>query len=72
MSFTSWTRRDSELVLVSHSPLTIRSFFAQVERICSKGYVPSESDVLRARAKTTGITETRFNMGQLSIQYVYR
>ncbi|ELU42003.1 putative G-protein alpha subunit [Rhizoctonia solani AG-1 IA] len=42
-------------------------FFAQVQRICSKGYVPNENDVLRARAKTTGITETRFNMGQLSI-----
>lgn len=27
-------------------------------------------DVLRARTKTTGIYETRFKMGQLSIQYV--
>lgn len=27
-------------------------------------------DVLRARTKTTGIYETRFQMGQLSIQYV--
>lgn len=42
-------------------------FFAQVQRICTSGYVPNEADVLRARAKTTGITETRFNMGQLSI-----
>lgn len=29
-----------------------------------------ETDVLRARTKTTGIYETRFTMGQLSIQYV--
>jgi guanine nucleotide-binding protein subunit alpha len=28
--------------------------------------VPTETDVLRARQKSTGITETRFNVGQLS------
>ncbi|KAG8968856.1 Guanine nucleotide-binding protein alpha-2 subunit [Tulasnella sp. 419] len=42
-------------------------FFSQVKRIGERGYVPNESDVLRARAKTTGIAETRFNIGQLSI-----
>ncbi|KAG9041835.1 Guanine nucleotide-binding protein alpha-2 subunit [Tulasnella sp. UAMH 9824] len=42
-------------------------FFAQVQRIAQRDYIPNESDVLRARAKTTGISETRFNMGQLSI-----
>lgn len=43
-------------------------FFSQVQRIGAKDYIPNESDVLRARAKTTGISETRFNLGQLSIQ----
>ncbi|KDN49960.1 hypothetical protein RSAG8_01296, partial [Rhizoctonia solani AG-8 WAC10335] len=43
-------------------------FLNQVQRICSIGYIPSEADVLYARTKTTGITETRFNMGQLSIR----
>lgn len=34
-------------------------------------YIPTVQDVLFARSKTTGITETRFNAGnQLSIQYV--
>ncbi|KAF8344326.1 guanine nucleotide binding protein, alpha subunit [Cantharellus anzutake] len=42
-------------------------FFSNVRRICDRNYVPTEVDVLRARAKTTGITETRFTMGQLSI-----
>ncbi|KAG8901681.1 Guanine nucleotide-binding protein alpha-2 subunit [Tulasnella sp. 403] len=42
-------------------------FFSQVQRIGQRDYIPNESDVLRARAKTTGISETRFNMGQLSI-----
>jgi len=46
------------------------SFFDEVMRISDPNYIPVESDVLRARTKTTGIYETRFTMGQLSIQYV--
>ena len=46
------------------------SFFDEVERISDPNYIPVESDVLRARTKTTGIYETRFTMGQLSIQCV--
>jgi len=42
-------------------------FFSQLERICRRDYVPNPDDVLRARAKTTGITETRFTMGPLNI-----
>ena len=42
-------------------------FFSEVRRIGKAGYVPTETDVLRARQKSTGIVETRFNMGQLSI-----
>ena len=39
-------------------------------RIVAPDYLPNEMDVLRARTKTTGIYETRFQRGQLSIQYV--
>ncbi|KAG0206249.1 Guanine nucleotide-binding protein alpha-2 subunit [Mortierella sp. GBA30] len=42
-------------------------FFSQVRRIGAEDYTPNVQDVLRARSKTTGISETRFNMGQLSI-----
>lgn len=48
--------------------LTPRSFFDEVLRIACAEYIPTEADVLRARTKTTGIYETRFTMGQLSIQ----
>ena len=48
--------------------LTPRSFFQEASRIVSPSYLPVEMDVLRARTKTTGIYETRFKMGQLSIQ----
>jgi len=37
-------------------------------RIVRENYLPSQDDVLRARTKTTGIYETRFQMGQLSMQ----
>ncbi|KAK9776577.1 putative G protein alpha subunit [Seiridium cardinale] len=42
-------------------------FFDEVQRICAPDYLPNEMDVLRARTKTTGIYETRFQMGALSI-----
>jgi guanine nucleotide-binding protein subunit alpha len=44
------------------------SFFQEVSRIVAPDYLPNEMDVLRARTKTTGIYETRFQMGQLSMQ----
>lgn len=47
-----------------------RSFFEEARRIAAPEYIPTEADVLRARTKTTGIYETRFTMGQLSIQCV--
>ncbi len=46
------------------------SFFESANRIAASNYVPSKEDVLRARAKTTAITETRFSIGQLSIHMV--
>ncbi|KAH9014754.1 G-protein alpha subunit [Lactarius pseudohatsudake] len=45
-------------------------FFTEANRIAASNYLPSTEDVLRARAKTTAITETRFPMGQLSIRMV--
>ncbi|KAG0194783.1 Guanine nucleotide-binding protein alpha-2 subunit [Apophysomyces sp. BC1034] len=39
----------------------------QIQRIGKPDYVPDVQDVLRARTKTTGITETRFTMGKTSI-----
>lgn len=50
--------------------LMFDSFFDETFRIAAPGYIPIEADVLRARTKTTGIYETRFTMGQLSIQSV--
>ncbi|KAK9383822.1 guanine nucleotide binding protein, alpha subunit [Kockiozyma suomiensis] len=42
-------------------------FLDSTDRISMPDYLPTESDVLRARIKTTGIFETRFPMSQLMI-----
>ncbi|KAI9846460.1 MAG: Guanine nucleotide-binding protein alpha-2 subunit [Thelocarpon superellum] len=55
--------RQSEFYLMDSAPY----FFVEALRIASADYIPTEADVLRARTKTTGIYETRFTMGQLSI-----
>ncbi|KAF9186285.1 Guanine nucleotide-binding protein alpha-2 subunit [Haplosporangium sp. Z 767] len=55
--------RSSEFYIMDSAPY----FFSQVRRIGTDDYTPNVQDVLRARSKTTGISETRFLMGQLSI-----
>lgn len=42
-------------------------FFEHAERIASPTYLPTNDDVLRARSKSTAITETTFTMGNLLI-----
>ncbi|ORY75620.1 guanine nucleotide-binding protein alpha-3 subunit [Leucosporidium creatinivorum] len=55
--------RSSEFYLMDSAPY----FFDEIKRIGTQGYVPNEADVLHARTKTTGISETKFKSGQLSI-----
>jgi guanine nucleotide-binding protein subunit alpha len=42
-------------------------FFIDLDRLFLKEFVPTDQDVLRARLRTTGITETIFDLG--SLQY---
>ncbi|KAI9671645.1 MAG: Guanine nucleotide-binding protein alpha-2 subunit [Alyxoria varia] len=60
---TDVLQHQTEFYLMDSAPY----FFEEAPRICSSDYIPVEADVLRARTKTTGIYETRFSMGQLSI-----
>lgn len=53
----------SEFYLMDSAPY----FFSEVTRIGRPDFVPTVTDALRVRQKSTGIFETRFNMGQLSI-----
>lgn len=45
-------------------------YFDNVERIAAEGYTPSELDLLRSRAKTTGIIETDFKVGDVQFRMV--
>merc|ERR1712137_1053097 len=38
-------------------------FFESIDRIADENFVPTEEDLLRARARTTGITEIGFDLG---------
>ncbi|ESK81537.1 heterotrimeric g-protein alpha gpa3-like protein, partial [Moniliophthora roreri MCA 2997] len=54
----------SDFYLMDSAPY----FFSEVLRIGSPDYLPTETDILRARQKSTGITEIQFSMGQLPIR----
>ncbi|KAI6708056.1 hypothetical protein JHW43_009411, partial [Diplocarpon mali] len=62
-SIENLMERQSEFYLMDSAPY----FFEEAHRITSQDFIPTEADVLRARTKTTGIYETRFTMGSLSI-----
>ncbi|KAF4635058.1 hypothetical protein G7Y89_g3051 [Cudoniella acicularis] len=62
-SMAALMERQSEFYLMDSAPY----FFEEAHRIATQDYIPIEADVLRARTKTTGIYETRFTMGSLSI-----
>ncbi len=46
--------------------LILISFVEDIDRIWADGYVPNDQDLLRSRLRTTGITETIFDLGQLT------
>ncbi|ROW08162.1 hypothetical protein VPNG_06928 [Cytospora leucostoma] len=41
-------------------------FCEDLDRVWDKNYVPTDQDLLRSRLRTTGITETVFDLGQLT------
>jgi guanine nucleotide-binding protein subunit alpha len=41
-------------------------FVEDIDRIWAPEYVPTDQDLLRSRLRTTGITETTFDLGQLT------
>lgn len=41
-------------------------YFADVEKLFAKDYLPTDQDILRARLRTTGISETIFETGNLT------
>ena len=46
--------------------LTLSSFFDDIDRLYSSSYLPTDQDILRTRLRTTGISETVFDLGNLT------
>lgn len=44
------------------------SFYADLDRLFEHDYKPSDEDILRVRSKTTGISETRFEISNLTFR----
>ena len=42
------------------------SYYNNIDRLFASDYMPNDQDVLRSRLRTTGITETLFELGQLN------
>jgi guanine nucleotide-binding protein subunit alpha len=51
--------RRNELQLNDSAPY----YFEAINRLANPNYIPTDQDILRARVKTTGITETHFQIG---------
>mmetsp|Transcript_28985 Transcript_28985/g.32198 ORF Transcript_28985/g.32198 Transcript_28985/m.32198 type:complete len:349 (+) Transcript_28985:37-1083(+) len=45
-------------------------YFEHLERITQEDYLPTEQDILRSRAKTTGVTETEFEVSKTRLRMV--
>ena len=52
-------------VELESNPLSY-SFCEDLDRIWDEAFVPTDQDLLRSRLRTTGITETIFDLGQLT------
>lgn len=44
------------------------SFFGSLDRLFKPGWLPDNQDMLQARLRTTGITETLFELGQMNFR----
>ncbi|KAJ6451199.1 heterotrimeric G protein alpha subunit 4 [Mycena sanguinolenta] len=54
---TAWNRGNEAAV-----PENLHYFFSDLPRLFDPAYVPTEQDIVRARARTIGITETSFHL----------
>ena len=58
--------------LMSFTWILIDSYFedANLERIFTPGYMPTNTDILHCTSKTTGIIEAVLRLGQVSYRYI--
>lgn len=56
--------------VASKSRVWFLSFYNQLDRLWEPDYLPTDQDIIRCRAKTTGIVETIFHLGPLTYRMV--
>ncbi len=45
------------------------SYFDEIRRMSTRGYIPTDQDILRSRVKTSGITEISFFINPLTYKF---
>jgi guanine nucleotide-binding protein subunit alpha, other len=58
----------STFVLQRRLWLTYASYYQSIDRMFKADWMPNDQDMLHARLRTTGITETLFEMGNLNFR----
>ena len=56
------SRVDLGLSLISMVARSLCYYFSDLARLFDPQYIPNEQDIVHCRARTIGITETRFNL----------
>lgn len=66
-----YTTTYTSIILFRVAGTHLHSYFMKenLERLFLPDYMPTNLDILHCRLKTTGITETLFQLGQLSYRY---
>ena len=65
---TTFNSKPSSNPSICYRLLIFISYYNSIDRLFAPGYLPTDQDVLRSRLRTTGITETLFELGQLNYQ----
>ncbi|KAF2838315.1 guanine nucleotide binding protein, alpha subunit [Patellaria atrata CBS 101060] len=70
-AFTSlWADKGVQLAILKGNEYALHDnlsyFFTDIERLFLRDYLPTDQDILRTRLRTTGISETIFDLGNLT------
>ncbi|KAF2140670.1 uncharacterized protein K452DRAFT_319565 [Aplosporella prunicola CBS 121167] len=65
-----WEDKNVQLAILKGNEYALHDnlsyYFLDVERLFAKDYLPTDQDILRTRLRTTGISETVFDLGNLT------
>ncbi|KAK7969417.1 G-protein alpha subunit [Apiospora saccharicola] len=61
-----WADSGVQKAILKGNEYALHDNLGYLDRLWQKGYIPDDQDLLRSRLRTTGITETIFDLGQLT------